>query len=185
MNPLFAAGLELQHFIEKKRWPFCFIGGLAVLRWGEVRMTQDVDLCLLTGFGGEGPYIRELVAAFQSRIPDAAAFAIENRVLLLKASNAVAVDISLAALPYEKGMIERASAFEFAPGCSLLTCSAEDLVVLKAFADRERDRADVTGIIMRQQQRLNQDYILEQLEPLCAAKNRKDIMERLKKLLNA
>jgi len=183
MNPLFAAGLEFQHFMQKRGWAFCFIGGLAVLRWGEIRMTQDVDLCLLTGFGDEEPYIRDLVAAFQSRIPEAAALAAENRALLLKASNAVAADISLGALPFEKRMVERASAFKFAPGCPLLTCSAEDLVVLKAFADRERDRADVNGIIMRQHRRLDRDYILEQLEPLCAAKNRRDIVERLKRLL--
>lgn len=39
MNPLFQAGLELQVFFEAKGWPFCFIGGLAVIRWGEMRMT--------------------------------------------------------------------------------------------------------------------------------------------------
>ncbi len=47
MNPLIEAGLEIQHFIQSKGWRFCFIGGLAVIRWGEVRMTQDIDLCVL------------------------------------------------------------------------------------------------------------------------------------------
>jgi len=57
VNPLFQAGLELQQFMQEKEWPFCFIGGLAVIRWGEVRMTQDIDLSLLSGFGNEEIYI--------------------------------------------------------------------------------------------------------------------------------
>ncbi len=37
MNSLFKAGLEIQHTLKSQKWPFCFIGGLAVIRWGEVR----------------------------------------------------------------------------------------------------------------------------------------------------
>lgn len=43
MNPLFAAALELQRFFAARQWRFCFIGGLAVQRWGEPRLTLDVD----------------------------------------------------------------------------------------------------------------------------------------------
>ena len=49
MNALFKAGLEIQNFLNSKKWSFCFIGGLAVIRWGEARMTQDIDLCVLSG----------------------------------------------------------------------------------------------------------------------------------------
>nr|AAU82590.1 hypothetical protein GZ18F2_20 [uncultured archaeon GZfos18F2] len=38
-----------------------FIGGLAVIRWGEVRMTQDIDLSLFTEFGNEETYINSLL----------------------------------------------------------------------------------------------------------------------------
>jgi hypothetical protein len=34
MTPLFAAALDLQQFFEARQWRFCFIGGLAVQRWG-------------------------------------------------------------------------------------------------------------------------------------------------------
>jgi len=53
LNSLLKAGLEFQQTFEKRNWPFCFIGGLAVLRWSEIRMTQDFDLCLLCGFGND------------------------------------------------------------------------------------------------------------------------------------
>ncbi len=35
VNPLFQAGLEFQNTFKERKWSFCFIGGLAVIRWGE------------------------------------------------------------------------------------------------------------------------------------------------------
>ncbi|MBU4287639.1 MAG: nucleotidyl transferase AbiEii/AbiGii toxin family protein [Proteobacteria bacterium] len=182
MNSLFQAGLELQQFFLGKEWPFCFIGGLAVIRWGEVRMTQDIDLSLFTEFGNEETYINSLLEKFNSRITDPIDFAKKNRVLLLSASNGVSVDISLAGLLFEQQMIKGATSFPFSPECFLITCSAEDLVVLKAFADRARDWMDVEGIIMRQGNSLDLDYIIKQLTPFCELKEAPEIVDKLKNL---
>ena len=38
------AAEEIQAFCQQRGWPFCFIGGVAVQRWAEPRLTQDVDL---------------------------------------------------------------------------------------------------------------------------------------------
>ena len=183
MNGLFEAAREVQQFIRTRSWSFCFIGGIAVIRWGEVRMTQDVDLTLLTGFGHEKPYIRELLGTFQSRIAEAENFALQYRVLLLVASNGTPIDITLAGLPFEQQMIERASFFAYTPDCELLTCSAEDLIVLKAFADRAKDWMDVEGIITRQGVQLDVMYIIEQLTPFCELKEQPDILEKLRQIL--
>lgn len=48
-----AAAGEVQSYCRGRGWRFCFIGGVALQRWGEPRLTQDVDLTLLTGFGDE------------------------------------------------------------------------------------------------------------------------------------
>lgn len=162
MNSLFQAALELQIFLETRKWSFCFIGGLAVIRWGEIRMTQDIDLSFFSGFGNEGMYINELLETFNARIPDALNFALKNRVLLLSASNSVPVDISLSGLQFESQMIERATPYSFYPGCSLRTYSAEDLITLKAFADRGQDWIDIEGIIIRQGKNLNINFIIDQ-----------------------
>lgn len=182
INPLFQAGLEFQNAFEKRKWSFCFIGGLAVIRWGEIRITQDIDLCLLCGFGNEEQYIKTLISLYKSRVPDALIFSLENRVLLLYASNGVSVDISLSGLPFEEEMIKRATQFTFYPNCSLITCSAEDLIVLKAFADRTRDWMDVESVIIRQGKKLNTDYIIDQLFPLCEVKETPEIINKLKNL---
>ncbi len=183
MNELFHAGLEVQQFMQARDWPFCIIGGLAVIRWGAVRTTQDIDLTLLTRFGEEEQYIRAVLTTFRSRIPEAEVFALRHRVLLVSASNGVAVDLSLAGLPFEEQMVARATSFAYTPDCILITCSAEDLIVLKTFADRTQDWADVEGILMRQGDQLDKEYIFNQLTPLCELKDTPEILARLRQLM--
>lgn len=57
--------------------------------------------------------------------------------------------------PFDEAIVERASWFEFEPGCSLLTCSAEDLVVLKLFAFRPQALLDVETVVLRQRHTLD------------------------------
>jgi len=64
-----------------------------------------------------------------------------------------AIDIALAGLPFEKSAIHRAFLGEFEEGIKLRTCSAEDLIIFKAFADRPRDWIDVEGILIWQSNR--------------------------------
>jgi len=52
MNSILEAANELQTFCSAAGWKFCFIGGLAVQRWGEPRQTQAADLTLITGIPG-------------------------------------------------------------------------------------------------------------------------------------
>lgn len=151
-------------------------------RWGEPRLTQDVDVTLLTGFGAEESYIDALLARYQGRRPDAKAFALQYRVLLLRSPNNIGIDIALAALPFEETCVKRATYFDFLPRVSLLTCSAEDLIVMKAFADRDIDWHDIKGIVIRQPGQLDWNYIHTQLIPLCELKENPAIVARLNKL---
>jgi hypothetical protein len=172
----------VQHFLQAREWRFCIIGGLAVVRWGEPRATQDVDVSLLTGLGAEEQYVDLLLEAFGVRIEDARKFALDHRVVLARASNGVSLDIALAGFPYEEQLIARASAFEFAPGATLTTASAEDLVVLKAFAARDRDWVDIDGIVTRQSNRLDWHYIMTMLGPLCELKGTPETVDRLQRI---
>ncbi len=77
-------------------------------QWGEPRLTRDLDLSLLTGFGEEEPYISRLLEKFEPRIPDAMQFALTRRVLLLEAESGTGIDVALAALPFEERVMKRA-----------------------------------------------------------------------------
>ncbi|VAX36347.1 hypothetical protein MNBD_UNCLBAC01-1001 [hydrothermal vent metagenome] len=99
--------------------------------------------------------------------------------------NGVPIDISLAGLPFEEKVIQRTVLFEFEKGCYLNVCSAEDLVVLKVFANRSRDWMDVEGIITRQEGKLDSAYIVEQVIPLAEVKGSPEIVEKLKILFSS
>ena len=70
--------------------------------WGEQRLTKDVDLTLLTGFGPEESFINLLLENFSTRIEDAKNFALKNRVVLLQTSGGIGIDISLGAFSFEE-----------------------------------------------------------------------------------
>jgi len=179
---LLDAARETQDFCDKHGWRSCFIGGIAVQRWSQARVTRDVDLTLLTGFGHESSFIEALLARYTPRNSDSAQFALRSRVLLLNSPSGIGIDISLGALPFEHLVVERATPFEFAPGLELRTCSAEDLMVMKLFASRAIDIRDAEGIAVRHDMTLDWRYIEEQLTPLAEAKEEPDILRQFARI---
>lgn len=146
-------------------------------------MTMDVDLSLLTGFGEEEAFVDELLEHYTGRLTDTKNFALQNRVLLLRHSSGVGIDIALAAMPFEESAVERSVLIEVEPNCFARLCTPEDLIVMKAFANRVIDWHDVRGVIVRQGLRnLDWNYINKELAPLCEAKEQPEISDRLDSL---
>jgi len=178
MKQVLEAAKDVQNFLEAKDWNFCFIGGIALQRWAIPRNTNDADITLLTGIGPEEDVIRTLLEKFESRIENNPMdFFLPRRIVLVKVGN-VGVDISLGALEFEEHAVERATYHDFVPNISLKTCTAEDLIVFKAFADRLKDWADIESIISVQS-RLDWPYIIEQLSPLVEIKHEPEILDKL------
>ena len=182
MNPLFAAAADVLAFCGARGWRCSVIGGLAVQRWGEPRQTRDVDVTLLTGLGGEEAFVDPILEHYPARCPDARRFALERRVLLVETGTRIPLDISLGGLPFEEAVIDRSTPFEIEPGVRLTTCSAEDLVILKAFAGRPQDWLDVEGVIVRQRRALDRRQVLAELRPLLELKEDIAAMARLLEL---
>ncbi len=182
MRSLYVAAAELEAFLTERAWRYCFIGGIALQRWGQPRLTNDIDLTILTGFGNEAVYVDALLAQYGGRILDSREFGLEHRVLLLQTPEGIPIDVALGGIAFEEQAISRATRYGFLPDISLLTCSAEDLIIFKVFAARPRDWADVETILVRQQGCLDWDYIFEQLEPLCDLKGTPEDIDRLQGL---
>lgn len=178
-----AAAGQVQRLCQQHDWRFCFIGGVAVQRWGEPRMTQDVDLTVMTGFGVEEKFVDALLEELRPRRPDARAFALSRRVLLAQTIDGVSVDIALGALPFEERTVARASEWPVDPGLLLTTCSAEDLVVHKAFAGRDLDWGDVERVLIRQHGKLNLAQIRAELKPLLMLKDAPESLDKLERML--
>lgn len=174
---------RVQTILDRHRWRYCFIGGVAVQKWGQARFTQDVDLTVFTGFGGEEQVIDALLASFKPRVLEAREFAIQNRVVLLRTRDGVDLDVSCGAFPFESAAVTRARKVQVIPGVRLRLCTAEDLIVYKAFAGRPIDWMDVESIIAKQQRKkLDWRYIHAQLKPLAELKEDPQIVPRLDEL---
>lgn len=182
MRSLLQAGARVQAQVTARGLRFCFIGGIANFRWGTPRLTNDLDLTVLTGFGGEEPVIAALLEDLAPRIADAAEFARRHRVLLLRTADGIAVDVALGAMPFEEAAIERATEAELTPGAFLRTCSATDLVVHKAFAGRPQDWVDIEGVLVRQQGKLLWPQLWADLTELAVLKDAPELVEELERV---
>ena len=183
MRDLMRAAAKVQTVLDAQRWRYCFIGGVAVQKWGQARVTQDIDLTIFTGIGNELPVIDRLLKAFVPRIPDAREFALQNRIVLLRTKSGIELDVSCGAFPFEESVISRARKVQVRADTRLRLCTAEDLIVYKAFAGRALDWADVEGVIAKQPRgKLDWRYIYAQLGPLAELKEDPQIVPKLKEL---
>lgn len=183
LEDLLLAAVQIQSMLLRQNWRFCFIGGIAVQRWSNPRFTRDIDLTLVTGFGGEEKYVDVLLRELEPRQPDARAFALSRRVLLARTAAGVEVDIALGAIPFELRSADRASLWRLRADIALTTCSAEDLVVHKVFAGRDRDWGDVEEILTRQHGKLDLTQVRAELIPLLELKDDTDALPKLERML--
>jgi hypothetical protein len=181
---LYAAAKEICDWLDARGLRGCLIGGLAVQRWGEPRLTQNVDLTVLAAYGAEKPIVDACLERFSARREDARAFALQHRVVLLRAANEVGLDVVLGAIPFEVECVDRASLYEFEPECVLPTCSAEHLIIQKAVAARPRDLADLDGLVNRQYSKLDLARIRRWLAVFSEIKEGTDVVKPFEDALN-
>ncbi len=179
---LWHTAIELQRYLESHGYSFCIIGGIAIQRWGEPRLTRHVDATLVIPFGSERRVAGEILKRYQSRIENPVDFAVQARILLLQDLSGNGIDLALGGMPYEDRLIERSTMWGIPGRGEIRTCSAEDLVVLKAFANRPQDWVDIQRVIVRQANKLNRDLVLEELKPLVELKEDPEILKVLQKL---
>lgn len=146
--PLLEALGALERWLRSEGLGHVFIGGLAVALVGRPRITQDIDGIVLLGAMSIQELLRSAkTAGFSTRVPDAAAFATESRVLLLRhVGTKVPIDLSIGFLPFEEGAVRRARVVKVR-GLEIPVATVEDLLILKAIAGRPRDIVDMEGLL--------------------------------------
>jgi predicted nucleotidyltransferase len=130
--------------------PYMIIGGQAVLRYGEPRLTKDIDITLR--LGTEGLQTIEEVAtdlALRILVEDAEAFVRKTMVLpTLDEETGIRVDFIFSFSEYERQAIERAASVTL--GNAVVKFAAlEDVVIHKVVAGRPRDIEDVRSILLK------------------------------------
>ena len=160
------------------------IGGVAVVARGVRRLTDDVDATLWA------PDI-ELDALFQAlerdgfrpRIPDAAAFARQSQVVLIRHEpSGVDIDLSLAWLPFEDDALKRATEVRLGK-VRVPVASPDDLIVYKAIAARERDRSDIERLLAIHGAEVDRERVVALVRDLAGALERPELLVQLEALL--
>ncbi len=129
--------------------PSMIIGGIAVIARGVPRQTIDVDATVW----GDSLILETLAEALARhhlvpRIADAIEFARQHQILLLEhRASGTPVDVGLAWLPFERQALERATIVDFG-GVPVRVATPEDLIIYKAVAWRDRDRADIERLLV-------------------------------------
>jgi predicted nucleotidyltransferase len=178
---LLQAAIEVARFLEERGMRYFVIGGLALQHWGEPRLTRDVDITVLAQPGDLEPFVDAVLNRFSPRIPDARAFALRHRVVLVETKDGVPVDLSLGIPGYEEEAWGRAVWVEFPGVGRLRIVGPEDLIIHKCVAGRPRDVEDVEGILIRQRLKLDLELVrgwLDEFRPVVDTHDPRDAFER-------
>lgn len=157
-----------------------FSGGLAFSVVGRPRTTYDVDGIILV----EDVKIEKLLRAFE-----AAGFKYDKKkpinavrglpfITLLQPKFKTYVDLFIAASPFQKEILKRRKIVGL-DGLRLPLTSAEDLILLKLLAGRERDMDDVREVILENRGKLDLAYLRKWAKTLGVEVFLEDEMESL------
>jgi len=141
------------------------MGGLALVRWRHIQITQDVDLLIALDTRPEALLARLSTAGFRSkgrnpiiRLEDAEFIQLFFRPPAELVD--VQVDLLLANSEFQKHALERrvhVSAEELELEADVLSC--EDLIIFKLLAGRILDRFDVSELLRANQGKLDMAYL--------------------------
>ena len=159
-------------------------GAQAALVWGRPRLTTDVDVTVECSVP-----TRQLVDAlerrgFSLRIDATDTFIAATRVVPLEhRASGLALDVVLAGPGLEELFLERAVRVDVA-GTTVPFISAEDLIVTKLLAGREKDIDDVRGVLSERGGTLDLARIGTTLGMLEDALGQSDLMPVLQRELD-
>ena len=182
MHQLLVALREVHEFLDQHGIRHLVIGGMANALWGRPRATRDVDFKVLLGGRTIDEFVTLVGTRFRFRVLKPVEFARQTYVVPIYTGNQIEVDLGLGFLPYEEQAVEQAVVAEY-QGVTFPVCTAEDLIIHKAISEREKDWADIEGVLVRQREQLNQAYILDWLDQFAQALERPDLVLRYRALL--
>lgn len=171
----------LDAFLRSHGISYAIIGGIANAVRGEPRATHDADLKVLI----EGMTVAEFRSLVETRFKPYRrpwlGRAESSLIVSVEVEPEMVVDMLVAVLPYEALAIQRAEPVQI-EGVVLPICTAEDLIIHKAIADRPKDWMDIEKILLRQRGKLDVAYVRDWLQQFAEALEKPEIVIRFEKL---
>jgi len=166
-------------FMEERGFRYALIGGIALAQWGVVRATYDVDFKVLVP-NNEYFVVRD---ALREAFPERARPEVPQNPLIVDVIvGGIVVDFLLALPGYEEEIVEHAVQRDL-NGWSAWVCSAEDLIIQKVVAGRDKDWLDVEALLLEQHRTFDEAYVDNWLMEFAEALDNTDLLTRYKRLL--
>lgn len=170
--------------LKQVRHPGMIIGGMAVALLARPRHTADIDAVVWCPDVSD---VEDILAAarrlsLEPRLDDAVEFAQSARVLLLwHVPSGIEVDISLAQLEYEHQAVKHHRRVR-AGRMEIPVATVEDLVVMKAVANRPQDLLDITNLV-ESNPKLDREYVLKWLAEFAALLDEPQLVGNIRQIL--
>lgn len=163
--------------LRRHKIPYMIIGGQAVLLYGSIRLTRDVDITL--GIDIQD-YKRILTVAkdvglkvLPKRIKD---FLIDTHVLPMEHSfSGFRIDFIFSNTAYEQQAIKRAKKISIQNEI-VRFATLEDLIIHKVFAGRAIDLEDVKTLLIQNKQKIKTSYIRFWLREFSGVSAKEDLL---------
>ncbi len=182
-NNITSAIKDITEFLDNLKMPYMLIGGIANSIHGEPRYTYDIDIKIkFISEKNVSDLIENLRNSFIIKIENPIDFINTTMVLPIESNN-IKIDLIFASLPYEIEAIDNAGVCEF-DGTKIKICSAEDLIIQKCISIRQKDWMDIEGIINKNRETLNWEYVLKTTKELSDWISDNTIFERIMTLKN-
>lgn len=163
MENLLQSVVALQKRLRQAGVPSAVIGGIAVGVFGEPRVTRDVDVKVLLGREDATRLLEIISPDYIPLQADPLQALKRNGILFVRDNLGTRLDLMLADVGFDEEAIRRAQPVEVQPGAVITICTAEDLIIYKLISVRARDHADAEGVVRRQGDALDDDYVLRWL----------------------
>ncbi|HKY56043.1 MAG TPA: nucleotidyltransferase [Anaerolineales bacterium] len=167
-------------FLHEHGISYMIIGGIANSIWGEPRATHDADFKVSIDVP-LSEFRKTVLKHFPARLTNIPAHKLSPHVIHVWALPDVAADFLVSIFDYEKMAIDRAVEMEI-ERVKARICTAEDLIIHKMIASRGTDLQDVEGILARQRDKLDVEYIRNWLTQFSEALENPEILNKFNDL---
>lgn len=161
------------------------IGGIAVAAWGEPRTTRDVDLKVLLSREDSHVLLDLLISGYTSLVASPEQTLRKQGLIFIQDDLGTRLDLLLADTPYDQLAIKRGQNVEIQKGMTIRVCSPEDLIIYKLISTRLRDHEDAGSVIHRQDEKLDDGYVVDWLKQFEHALDDSTLVEEYKRIRKA
>ena len=185
LRPFHEAMRDLARWFDVASTPGMIIGGVAVVLLGRPRITRDLDAVVWLGETTASDFLAVgKRCGFVSRFSDPEEFAERCHIFAMRhVPSKITVDVAIAMLEYEKEAIDHRKSIPILDFAAAVP-RPEDLILMKAVAQRDNDIVDIRGIVARQV-KLDKRYLRKRAKEFAAMLEQPGIVDLIEQQLRS